>query len=143
MGAIAVLKNKYRSWLAHQFAARDVPDKFTKMSKCAEIISELKENVILFCWKKGGLIQGEDPVVPQDCENVEESQDEERVLNRVIEKMGECDIEDEDNLVELIEIAEEIAEEPPRKKQKQAKMTSFFVKKLNKSQKPFSHFAIF
>ena len=64
---------------------------------------------------------------------------EERVLNRVIEKMGECDIEDEDNLVELIEIAEE----PPRKKQKQAKMTSFFVKKLNKSQKPFSHFAIF
>ena len=68
---------------------------------------------------------------------------EERVLNRVIEKMGECDIEDEDNLVELIEIAEEIAEEPPRKKQKQAKMTSFFVKKLNKSQKPFSHFAIF
>ena len=54
---------------------------------------------------------------------------EERVLNRVIEKMGECDIEDEDNLVELIEIAEEIAEEPPRKKQKQAKMTSFFVKK--------------
>ena len=57
--------------------------------------------------------------------NVEESQDEERVLNRVIEKMGECDIEDEDNLVELIEIAEE----PPRKKQKQAKMTSFFVKK--------------
>ena len=50
---------------------------------------------------------------------------EERVLNRVIEKMGECDIEDEDNLVELIEIAEE----PPRKKQKQAKMTSFFVKK--------------
>ena len=29
---------------------------------------------------------------------------EERVLNRVIEKMGECDIEDEDNLVELIEI---------------------------------------
>ena len=86
MGAIAVLKNKYRSWLAHQFAARDVPDKFTKMSKCAEIISELKENVILFCWKKGGLIQGEDPVVPQDCENVEESQDEERVLNRVIER---------------------------------------------------------
>ena len=79
--------------------------------------------------KGGGLIQGEDPVVPQDCENVEESQDEERVLNRVIEKMGECDIEDEDNLVELIEIAEEIAEEPPRKKQKQAKMTSFFVKK--------------
>ena len=63
---------------------------------------------------------------------------EERVLNRVIEKMGECDIEDEDNLVELIEIAEE----PPRKKQKQAKMTRFFVKKLNKSQKPFSHFAI-
>ena len=46
-------------------------------------------------------------------------------MNRVIEKMGECDIEDEDNLVELIEIAEE----PPRKKQKQAKMTSFFVKK--------------
>ena len=90
--------------------------------------------------KGGGLIQGEDPVVPQDCENVEESQDEERVLNRVIEKMGECDIEDEDKLVELIEIAEE----PPRKKQKQAKMTSFFVKKkLNKSQKPFSHFAIF
>ena len=50
-------------------------------------------------------------------------------MNRVIEKMGECDIEDEDNLVELIEIAEEIAKEPPRKKQKQAKMTSFFVKK--------------
>ena len=79
--------------------------------------------------KGGGLIQGEDPVVPQDCENVEESQDEERVLNRVIEKMGECDIEDEDNLVELMEIAEEIAEKPPRKKQKHAKMTSFFVKK--------------
>ena len=75
-----------------------------------------------FCWKKGGLIQGEDPVVPQECENVEESQDEERVLNQVIEKMGDCDIDDEDNLVE-------IAEEPPRKKQKQAKMTSFFVKK--------------
>ena len=54
---------------------------------------------------------------------------EERVLNRVIEKMGECDIEDEDNLVELIEIAEEIVEEPSRKKLKQAKMTSFFVKK--------------
>ena len=72
--------------------------------------------------EKGGLIQGEDPVVPQDCENVEESQDEERVLNWAIEKMG--DIEDEDNLVELIEIAEE----PPRKKQKQAKMTSFFFK---------------
>ena len=88
-------------------------------------VTRERENVILFCWKKGGLIQGEDPVVPQDCENVEESQDEERVLNRVIEKMGECDIEDEDNLVELIEIAEE----PPRKKQKQAKMTSFFVKK--------------
>ena len=86
-------------------------------------VTRERENVILFCWKKGGLIQGEDPVVPQDCENVEESQDEERVLNRVIEKMGECDIEDEDNLVELIEIAEE----PPRKKQKQAKMTSFFV----------------
>ena len=87
-------------------------------------VTRERENVILFCWKKGGLIQGEDPVVPQDCENVEESQDEERVLNRVIEKMGECDIEDEDNLVELIEIAEE----PPRKKQKQAKMMSFFAK---------------
>ena len=61
-------------------------------------------------------------------------------MNRVIEKMGECDIEDEDKLVELIEIAEE----PPRNKQKQAKMTIFYVKKkLNKSQKPFSHFAIF
>ena len=55
-------------------------------------------------------------------------------MNHVIEKMGDCDIDDEDNLVELIEIAEE----PPRKKQKQAKMTSFFVKKLNKSLKPFS-----
>ena len=79
--------------------------------------------------KKGGLIQIEDPVVPQECENVEESQDEGRVLNQVIEKMGECDIDDEDNLLELIEIAEEIAEEPRIKKQKQAKMTSFFVKK--------------
>ena len=33
--------------------------------------------------------------------------------------------DDEDNFVEIIEAAEE----PPTKKQKQAKMTSFFVKK--------------
>ena len=51
MGAIAVLKNKYRSWLASKFAEREEknPDEYQKMSKCAEIVASLnkKNNPVL------------------------------------------------------------------------------------------------
>ena len=59
------------------------------------------------------------------CPSLEESQVEERILKQIVENMGECDIYDENNYVESIEIAKA----PPRKKQKQAKITSFLAQK--------------
>ena len=141
MGAIAVLKNKYRSWLASKFAEREEknPDKYQKMSKCAEIVASLNKKTIQFCWRKAQLTDTEAQIeCPNEMENIESAIQEERILNYIEEKMAALDIEDEEETVELVPLEEEpfienepilIDDERPMKKIKQEKITSFFLKK--------------
>ena len=124
-----------------KFAEREEknPDKYQKMSKCAEIVASLNKKTIQFCWRKAQLTDTEAQIeCPNEMENIESAIQEERILNYIEEKMAALDIEDEEETVELVPLEEEpfienepilIDDERPMKKIKQEKITSFFLKK--------------
>ena len=60
------------------------PDKYQKMSKCAEIVASLNKKTIQFCWRKAQLTDTEAQIeCPNEMENIENAIQEERILNYI------------------------------------------------------------
>ena len=131
MAAIACLKNSYRSWLALRFAARDQPDKFTRMQKCSQLINGFSNKMVAYCWKKAGLVCDTDLEVPDEVKNIEDSIEEELILDKIESHMACLELPDECDMDQVLSCGESgspvlIDLESPPKKKKQSKITSYF-----------------
>ena len=113
----------------------EVPTKFDKIKKMAEILYSIRPEIVKYCWDSTIFRESEDLDVPEELTGSRVEVEEERT-QKVAYMMDQMYIEEDNESDEEVEFVDLIpvpdAENVPDKTKVQSKITSFFAERKQK-----------